>query len=854
MWNSLPEFGTGVLCAILVTAAYTFSVALAAGGGRPRLLQAARSGAYGTIALVGLAVLVLAYAFVSHDFRLDYVARYSDRTMSTPWLIAALWGGQDGSLLWWLFLTALFSGSCVAWLKGRYRDLQPYVIATQMSVLIFLALLMLFAANPFRTQIGGASPDGAGLNYQLRNFYMIIHPPSLYIGFTSAAVPFSFAVAALVTGRLDNEWIIATRKWMLFSWLFLSIGNALGMLWAYEELGWGGYWAWDPVENAAFLPWLTASAYVHSTMIQERRGMLKTWNVVLICLTFFLTYFGTFLTRSGLIASVHAFAQSNIGNYFAGYMILIVAVCTALILRRADKLRSEGVFESWMSREFTFLVNNWGLVGLMVFIALATVWPRLSEWLLDQKATVGPTFYNAFISPVALVLIFLMGTAPLLGWRKTSERLFYRSFTFPIGAMVAAGVAHLALGERLGFPAFVQAEPVKEAWLWRGLAWLQGKLPLVTIMLVAYNFAVVAQEFYRGVAARRQSKPESVPTALARLVSKSRRRYGGYVVHLGIAVMFFGFVGRAWGVDKEASLLPGDTMSIGEYALTYKGTHRDVDHEKTAIVTDLEVLRHGAGVGQIHPARFIYKASPEQPSTEIGRFSTARNDLYVVVGMINPETKAASVQAHVNPLVSFVWAGVMILILGALVAMWPEPTEEEAGAFGYVRALGTAATMVMLSVLLALAPSYAYAQQQEMKREGIVEEQSPKEKSLFSQLLCDCGTCPHEPLSTCTCGWAHDMRGTIRAELAKGKSAEKIISDYAKQHGDDAVLVQVDEGGARALWALPLFGFAAGGALIYRFIRKRTRKAEEQASGDADARDAYDERLDDELKELDGDA
>ncbi len=856
MWNSLPEFGTGVLCAILVAAAYTFSVALAAGGGRPRLLQAARSGAFGTIALVGLAVLVLAYAFVSHDFRLDYVARYSDRTMSTPWLIAALWGGQDGSLLWWLFLTAFFSGVCTAWLKGRYRDLQPYVIATQMSVLIFLAILMLFAANPFRTQIGGASPDGAGLNYQLRNFYMIIHPPSLYIGFTSCAVPFSFAIAALVTGRLDNEWIIATRKWMLFSWLFLAIGNALGMLWAYEELGWGGYWAWDPVENAAFLPWLTASAYVHSTMVQERRGMLKMWNVILICLTFFLTYFGTFLTRSGLIASVHAFAQSSIGNYFAVYMILIIAVSTALILRRADKLKSDGVFDAWLSREFTFLMNNWALVGLMVFIALATVWPRISEWLLNQKATVGPTFYNAFIPPVALVLIFLMGTAPLLGWRKTSARLFYQSFTFPIAAMVAAGAAHVAFGTKLGFPAFVVSEPVKESALWLRLAWLQGKLPLVTIMLVTYNIAVVLQEFYRGIAARRRSKPESVFVALTRLVSKSRRRYGGYIVHVGIAVMFFGFAGRAWGLDKEANLGPNETMTIGEYSMTYRGTHRDVDHEKTAVVTDIDVMKGGALVGQIHPARFIYKASPDQPSTEIGRFSTPKNDLYVVVGMINPETKAASVQAHVNPLVSFVWCGVMILIVGALVAMWPEAThaEAEAGAFSYVRALGTAGTMVMLSVVLALAPSYAYGQQQEMKREGFVEEQTPKEKSLFAQLLCDCGTCPHEALSTCTCGWAHDMRAAIRAELKQGKTTETILSDYAAKHGSDAVLVQVDEGGARALWAVPLFGLALGGGLIFRFIRQRTRsKTDKETEDDGAGRDAYDARLDDELNHLDED-
>ncbi len=861
MWNSLPEFGTGVLCAILVAAAYTFAVALAAGGGRPRLLQAARTGAYGTIALVGLGVLVLAYAFVSHDFRLDYVARHSDRSMSTPWLIAALWGGQDGSLLWWLFLTAVFCGICVAWLKGRYRELQPYVIATQMSILIFLAVLMLFAANPFRTQLAGATPDGEGLNQQLRNFYMIIHPPSLYTGFTSAAVPFSFAIAALVTGRLDNEWIIATRKWMLFSWLFLSIGNALGMLWAYEELGWGGYWAWDPVENAAFLPWLTASAYVHSTMIQERRGMLKTWNITLICLTFLLTYFGTFLTRSGLIASVHAFAQTNIGKYFVGYMLVVVAVCVTLIVRRADKLRSDAKFDSVLSREMAFLVNNWGLVGIMLFIALATMWPTISEHLLQAKATVGPTFYNAFVPPIALVLIFLMGTAPLLGWRKTTERLFYQSFTFPVAASLVAGAIHLAIGKKIGFPAFVQAEAVQQTLLWRELAWLQGKLPLITTMLVVFNFAVVGQEFYRGVAARRKNKPESVITALGRLVSKSRRRYGGYIIHVGIAVMFFGFVGRAWGIDSEASLELGESVTIGDYQLTHRGTRRETDREKMAITADIDLVHKGKPVGQIHPARWIFKAKPEQPETKTAIYHTFRGDLMVQTGMMNPETKAVSLQLHVNPLVSYVWLGVIILVLGALTAMWPELSYQEAGAFAYVRAIGVAATLVMLSVLLAMAPATAYGQQQEMKRYGVVEEQSPKEKALFAQLLCGCGTCPHEPLSTCTCPWAHEMRDKVRADLAAGRSAEEIIREYAQKYGSDSVLVQVDQGGARALWALPLVAFVAGGGIVYNFLRKRTAEAPagdparaQSYRKDGGERDAYDDKLDEELRDLDEDA
>ena len=601
LWNSLPSFGTAMLCAILVAAGYTFAIALAAGAGRPRLLQSARAGAFGTVALVGVAVLVLAYAFVSHDFRLDYVARYSDRTMTTPWLIAALWGGQDGSLLWWLFLTAFFSGCCIWWLRGRYRELQPYVIATLMSVLIFLGILMLFAANPFRTLVSGAPPDGAGLNYQLRNFYMIIHPPSLYIGFTSCAVPFGFAIAALATNRLDNEWIIATRKWMLFSWLFLGIGNALGMLWAYEELGWGGYWAWDPVENAAFLPWLTASAYVHSVMIQERRGIMRMWNIILICLTFFLTYFGTFLTRSGLIASVHSFAQSGIGEYFLWYMGAIIVGCTTLIVYRASSLRARGRIDSPLSREFTFLLNNWILLAMMVFIAVATVWPRISEWLLEQKATIGPPFYNMFLPPLALLLIFLMGTAPLLGWRKTSKELFYKSFRWPVGVAVVAGILHLALGKSLGFPAFVPGDVLYEGPVGAALTWMKGKLPFVTVVLVAYNITVVIQEFQRGVAARRKKKEESIGSALATLIAKSRRRYGGYIVHVGIAVMFLGFAGKNWESKKEITMSPGETVTIEEYTLTYKGPRMDVDHEKRMVFAELDVLRHGEPVPMVAP-------------------------------------------------------------------------------------------------------------------------------------------------------------------------------------------------------------------------------------------------------------
>lgn len=708
MWQSLPEFGTGVLYAVMVAAAYTFAVALAAGTGRPRLLQAARLGAYGTVALVGLGVLVLAYAFVSHDFRVTYVARYSDRSMSTPYLIAALWGGQDGSLLWWLFLTSLFSGACVFWLKRKYLELQPYVIATLMTILIFFAILMIFAANPFATSVAGSPVDGNGLNYQLRNFYMIIHPPSLYIGFTSAAVPFAFAVAALATGRLDNEWIVATRKWMLFSFLFLSIGNTLGMLWAYEELGWGGPWAWDPVENAAFLPWLTASAYVHSIMIQERRGMLKIWNVVLICLTFFLTIFGTFLTRSGLIASVHSFAQSGIGIFFVYYMGVIVTVCSVLIFYRLPKLASESNFESPLSREAAFVLNNWGFLSLMLFIMIATIWPRISEWLLEYKSTLGPTFYNMWIPPIALVVFAAMGVAPLLGWRKTSPELFAKSFRWPVGVMLIVGALHVAFGKTIGYPAFVDTAPIYPGGFGEALAKMASTYPFITIALAFFNFTVVVQEFGRGVAARQRRSKENVLVSLMNLVARSRRRYGGYIVHVGIAVMFIGFAGRGWGLDKEVSLSPGEKMSIAEYTLTYAGTRMEVDSEKRMIFADVDVTRHGEPVGRISPAKFIYKTTPD-PSTEVARHITVRNDLYAIIGMVNPSTKVASFQIHVNALISFIWFGAAILVLGSVVAMWPELSLEEAGAWSYVRAGASVAASIAFGLFLAGGSATAYA-------------------------------------------------------------------------------------------------------------------------------------------------
>src|SRR5262249_37637354 len=428
MWSTFPLFGSTLLLAVMVVASYTFAVALSAvATGRMKPLQAARFGAYGTVALIGVAVLCLAYAFVSHDFRLRYVAHYSDRSMPTVFLFTALWGGQDGSLLWWLFLLSGYIGACVFSLGKKHLDLQPYVIATLMGIVVFFCVLMAFAANPFSTSVSGARTDGEGLNPLLQHFYMLIHPPSLYVGFVGCSIPFAFAVAALATGRLDAEWIQACRKFTLFALLFLAIGNTLGMLWAYEELGWGGYWAWDPVENAAFMPLLSIAAFAHSVMIQERRGMLKVWNVFLICLTFFMTIFGTFLTRSGAIASVHSFAQSSIGEYFVWFLGFVWVFCATLIMYRWPELR--GITPTPQLRKAA-VASGW--------VVMACFAP--GAWVLSGKAgnlsaSVRVAIFSVVIGIAvyaAIELVFRRMTKDLKlkANRPRMESVLSREFTF----------------------------------------------------------------------------------------------------------------------------------------------------------------------------------------------------------------------------------------------------------------------------------------------------------------------------------------------------------------------------------------------------------------------------------------
>jgi len=723
MWLTLPGFGTLIVYGILVLASFTFALGVMAGSGRPHLLKSARLGAYATSALVLCGVLLLAYGFLTHDFRVRYISRYSNRATSEGYLLSALWGGQDGSLLWWTFLLGGYTAGVVRWMSGKYRELQPYIIATLMVVVAFFCCLMIFPANPFEMNVAGAPADGTGLNPLLKNYWMVIHPPCLYMGFVGCTVPFAFAVSALVTGRLDSEWIVAVRKWMLFAFLFLSIGNVLGMIWAYEELGWGGFWAWDPVENAACLPWFTAAAYVHSTIIQERRNMFKVWNVVLICLTFTLTIFGTFMSRSGLIASVHAFAKSDIGDYFVYFLGLILATSAGLIVWRLPLLRARAEVESVASREAMFVLNNWALLGGMTFVLVATTFPLLSEAFLGETVSVGPPFYNKWMAPIGLFIFALMGLAPLFGWRKTSGASLKSAFAFPVGVLIVATLVHALIGPGLGYPPVVPGATVEAGWGAQLYGSISRLFPGITVSLGAFNIAVIIQEYVRGTRARMSSSakkgdPEGPLLALGRLLARSRRRYGGYIVHLGITGMFLGFVGTAWAVEHEVSLNPGESHDIAGYTLTYKGTRMcpgprcsaedNAVEDRRMVFADLEVARGGRVLTTLSPAKFIYQV-PQQVTSEVGLLRGFRDDLYTVLAVADPQTKRATFSLHVNPFVSFIWVGLGVLILGCSVSLWPEVSTQKARAWSYVQATASVAAGVLFALYLTLSAAQPFS-------------------------------------------------------------------------------------------------------------------------------------------------
>jgi cytochrome c-type biogenesis protein CcmF len=621
---------------------------------RPELAATVTRSTHALLVCLLAASLALWRGLISHDFNIEYVAAYTSRNLPPYYIVSAFWAGQKGSLLFWAVVLSLFGSLAQTLTPRRYSDLLPHVAGVTSAVVVFFVSVMLLSANPFE-RLAFTPPDGRGLNPQLQNVGMVIHPPMLYLGYISITVPFAFAVAALLSRRLDTGWIHAIRKWTLVSWLFLSIGITLGMWWAYVELGWGGYWAWDPVENASLLPWLTMTAFLHSVMIQEKRGMLKRWNLGLIVGTFLLSIFGTFITRSGVISSVHSFTQSNVGYFFLAFLVVSGISGFTLLYTRWPLLEPEAQLDSVVSREAAFLFNNLLFVGIAFSVLWGTLFPILSELVRGTKITVGPPFFNRVNVPLGLLLLGLTGVGPLIAWRKASPENLKRQFRWPVAAGLVTLAGLLAAGMR-------------------------DPYPLMAITLGGFVAGTVVQEFYRGVRARMRMHGESLPMALARLVGRNRRRYGGYIVHVGLLIYFVAFAGMAFKREQEATLKPGQSIEMrSPFGHTYTFTHLGVSQyealNRIVSAATVQVTKDGKPDGLITSEKRqhvdSFKRPTFEPSTEVGIRSGLQEDVYVVfAGAVNG-TEEAVYRFNLNPLVWWVWYGGFVLVFGGLLTMWP---------------------------------------------------------------------------------------------------------------------------------------------------------------------------------------
>lgn len=613
---------------------------------QPALTRSARNSILAACGLVSISVAALIYALVTHDFQIEYVASYTSRDLSLTYLLSALWAGNDGSLLFWAWLLSLFATVVVLQKRDIGKELVSYAASILMATQAFFLILLLFVANPFY-KLSFVPPEGMGLNPLLENPGMLFHPPTLLAGYVAFTVPFAFAIAALLTRRLGDEWLIVIRRWTLLAWLSLGVGNLLGSWWAYVELGWGGYWMWDPVENASFMPWLVATAFLHSIMMQRRRGMLKVWNMVLIILTFSLSILGTFLTRSGVLSSVHTFTESPLlGTLFLVFIGIILFGSLGLLYYRSEELKSEAEMESLVSRESTFLLNNLLLVGAAFAVFLGTFFPMITEVVRGAKITVGPPFYNQVMVPIFLAIILLTGICVLIGWRRASIKNLIRNFLWPLVASLILGIVLFILG-------------IREIYA------------LIAYPLFSFVLFTILYEWFRGTRARHRMKTENYLKAFWGLIMTNRPRYGGYIVHIGIILLAIGVVGSSlYDVEKEVTLVPGESMTINQYTLVYENLDNYETQSKTVVTATFSVYNQGKLIGKLTPEKYFHR-SYEQAVTEVAIRSTLLEDLYVIlIGWDEDGTTAFKVL--VNPLVSWIWIGGIVVVLGGFIAFWPE--------------------------------------------------------------------------------------------------------------------------------------------------------------------------------------
>jgi cytochrome c-type biogenesis protein CcmF len=645
----MADIGYVALSMAFVLAAYAAVASLiAVRSGQGDLWLSARNAVWAAVALTSVASAALVYALATRDFSLRYVAEYTSRDLSMPLTLSAWWAGQAGSLLFWSWLLAVFGGVVLIQNRRQNKELTPYTVAVIMAVLTFFLGIVIFAANPFE-KLPVTPADGLGLNPLLQNRGMLYHPPTLYLGYVGFTVPYAYAMAALMSGRLGNEWTYASRRWVLFAWLFLGAGTLLGAQWAYTVLGWGGFWGWDPVENAGLMPWLTGTALLHSLVVQQRRGMLKVWNLALIITTFSLCLFGTAVTRGGLLSSVHAFSTGPLGWALVGLIAAVLLVSLGLLWKRMPELRSEHELDSFVSKESGFLFNNLILVGAAFAIFWGSILPRLSDAVRGRSVTVEPSFYNQVTGPIFLAMIVLMGLCPLIGWRKTSRGNLVRNALIPLATALA--VAALLYGRGVRSPPALLAFPS-----------------------MAFVAAASLQEFYRGVRARARSHRDGLLWALPRLVWSNKPRYGGQVVHLGMILIAMGVASYfMYSTDASGVLAPGESLSVGGYGLVFNGLELRSTETQDIMAANLAVTRDGEPDGTIAPEEVLFR-SQRSVMSNIGLRSGLREDLYVILNSVGEDGRVG-IQAFVNPLVTWIWIGGGVMLAGTAVAFWPDRRE-----------------------------------------------------------------------------------------------------------------------------------------------------------------------------------
>lgn len=853
----MNEIGSIALALALGSAILTAVVGFLAGYRTSRPLgEMSRYLLWATTALIMLASALLAHAFVDHDFSVRYVQGRSDSRMPFWYTLAAFWGGQEGSLLFWMATTTSFA-SAASWAnRDRLHRVMPYFHAIIALLAIAFLVVLNFKTAPFKPFAVIDSPvEGAGLNPLLQNPLMTIHPPCLLSGFATFAVPYAFGMAALLAGQTSAEWLKATRKWTLISWLFLGVGNVLGGMWAYRELGWGGYWAWDAVENAALVPWLTATAYIHSVIVQEHRGMLKRWNVVLLATTFLLTLLGTYMTRSGLISSVHTFAESEVGNLFLTILIFFTVFSIALIAWRWKSLESERDLESPVSRETAFLANNWVLMGMAFVVLWGTLFPKLKELAGGEKMTIGPPWFNTWVMPMGVVMFAAMMVGTLLPWRKATTESLKRNFTLPVLISlvltpVLATVYYFGRVKSLG---------IKVEGYAMGLG-------LVAFAVIVANLATIAIEFYEGARSKRRDGQMGWLAALGSLFAKHRRRYGGYVVHVGILCVGLALVGNVVKVDADPTMRVGQSAKVGDYEVRFDDLLVKDEVDRVAYTARMTLIRDGKEVGVLTPARWDYnnyalvaggQGDMMKVTSEIYIHSTPLEDVYVALLNFDEEGRTAAFKLAVSPFTWWFWFGGLLLLLGTVVCLWPEPEAERVPSLArrwVRRAEMTAASLIVIIPAVMFAnrmeawadePNHAEAP---LIDNGSSVELTPEQEAdahrAYDLVMTNCSGCAGKSLTLASpsCFPSNQDKRRIRKMLKEGKGVDEILATFVAERGAVAVAVPLDAATRRTSWMIPAAGVLAGLGVLVVLSRKLAtapaappKAAGPEAEGEEDA-------------------